>query len=92
MSILWPVIIGLAILEGIITTIAIKYDPAALPDSLVYAGLIAGSLLATLSLVAYVAGKVHKDWRLSLIQFFLLYFCLIVGFASGYYLKKNEFV
>jgi hypothetical protein len=91
----WRILILLTILEVGITGTAIIYDPAIIPDPimkcLAYVSTIISSLLIIYGLYSYFTIKAQEDWRLGLARFFLLYFCLIVGFSSVYYLISDDF-
>jgi hypothetical protein len=92
---MWRVLILLTIFEVVVTGIAIIYDPAIIPDPimkwLAYTCTGVSGMLIILGLYSYFPGKAQEDWRLGLARFFLLYFCLIVGFASVYYLISDDF-
>lgn len=91
----WRVLILLTILEVLVTGTAIIYDPGIIPDPimkpLAYTCTGVSGMLIIFGLYTYFTGKAQEDWRLGLARFFLLYFCLIVGFASVYYLISDDF-
>lgn len=95
MKIEWCLLISLTILVLVAVSTAIIYDPALLPDPFIkgiaYMCIgVAGSLIIW-GCYRYFTIKVQEDWRLGLVRFFVLYFYLIVGFGSAYYLISDDF-
>ncbi|MDH3464955.1 MAG: ion channel [Gammaproteobacteria bacterium] len=95
MTVEWRLIILITIFVlGAVGT-ATMYDPAVLPDPLIkgiaYLCIGAAGLLITWGCYRYFSDRVQEDWRLGFVRFVVLYFYLIVGFGSAYYLISADF-
>jgi hypothetical protein len=88
------ILIVLSAADACLTLIAILYDPGQIPSEVsnVLAGItiIAGGTMLCVILTEYLREKQAKDWRIDLLRFILLYFCLLVGFANLYYVLQTE--
>jgi hypothetical protein len=78
-------------LDAVATFLGILSDPGKIPHLLAYLSIAGAAALLFSNLWEYFFRPVAADWRLGLLRFGLLYFCLIAGFASTYYLIKKDF-
>ena len=91
MSKLRNILIFLSIMDVLIALIALMLDPEKLPTWLVFLSVILSFILVLGFCTQYVSTVQKGDWRIDLLYFILLYFCIIIGFTSAYYINKKDF-
>lgn len=74
-----------------ITSFALISDPGKIPHWLAVVTIVGALVVLILNLFHYLFQQVKESWRRGLLRFVLLYFCLLTGFASGYYLLSKDF-
>lgn len=82
---------SLSVIDAIATLMGIVSDPGQIPRFLAYISIGGAGILLLVTLWKYLTQRVPEDWRVGLLRFGMLYFCLLTGFASAYYLLKKDF-